>query len=73
MRDYDRLPPELRLWLAGAVLPWRPKSVRRAYEAAAARQRNKAGALRELDALQARLIARDTAQVWGRDHPQAAP
>ena len=24
MRDYDRLPPELRAWLAEAVLPWRP-------------------------------------------------
>ena len=22
MRDFDRLPPELRAWLAGAVLPW---------------------------------------------------
>ncbi len=37
MREYDRLPPELRAWLASAALPWRPRSVQRAYERAVAR------------------------------------
>lgn len=26
MRAYDRLPPELRAWMARAALPWSPKS-----------------------------------------------
>lgn len=26
MLAYDRLPPELRAWMAGAALPWSPKS-----------------------------------------------
>jgi hypothetical protein len=31
MRAYDALPADLRQWLAGAVLPWSPASVRRAW------------------------------------------
>lgn len=69
MRDFDRLPPELRAWLAEAVLPWRPRSVRRAFERAVARTRDRARALAELDRLQDRLVARDAPRVWGRDHP----
>ncbi|MDC0608158.1 DUF6525 family protein, partial [Amylibacter sp.] len=30
--DYDRLPRELRAWVANAELPWRPRSVLKAYE-----------------------------------------
>ena len=72
MRDYDRLPPELRAWLAAAVLPWRPKSVRIAFERALARTRDKTRALEELDRLQYRLVARDARTVWGADHPDGA-
>lgn len=71
MREYDRLPAELRLWLAAAVLPWRPKSVRRAFDKALDRTRDTRSALAELDRLQARLIARDARAVWGGDHPDA--
>ncbi|WP_397543875.1 DUF6525 family protein [Roseovarius salis] len=69
MRDYDRLPPELRAWLAEAVLPWRPRSVRRAFDRAVARTRNRARALEELDRLQERLVAKDARAVWGDAHP----
>jgi hypothetical protein len=72
MRDFDRLPPELRAWLAAAVLPWRPRSVRRAFERAVARTRDPARALEELDRLQDRLVARDAQAVWGEDHPCAS-
>ncbi len=72
MRDYDRLPPELRAWLAEAVLPWRPRSVRRAFERAVARTRDRAGALEELDRLQDRLVAKDARAVWGEAHPHAS-
>lgn len=69
MRDFDRLPPELRAWLAAAVLPWRPRSVRQAYDRAVARTRNRARALEELDRLQDRLVAKDVREVWGHDYP----
>jgi len=72
MRDFDRLPPELRAWLASAVLPWRPRSVRRAFERAVARTRNRAHALEELDRLQERLVAEDARAVWGDAHPDAS-
>jgi hypothetical protein len=71
MQEYDRLPPELRGWLAGAVLPWGPRSVARAYRRALARSRDQAGALAELDRIERRLVARDAGKVWGAGHPSA--
>lgn len=75
MREFDRLPPDLRAWLAAATLPWRPRSVRRAYDKALAETGDRTRALLRLTALQGRLVARDAAVVWGPDHPaaQAAP
>ena len=72
MREYDRLPAELRAWLATAVLPWRPVSVRRAFARALARTGDRARALAELDRLQARRIGEDAARIWGPAHPAAA-
>ncbi len=69
MRDFDRLPPELRAWVAAAVLPWRPRSVRRAFDKALAETGDRGFALSRLTALQGRLVARDAATVWGPDHP----
>lgn len=71
MHEFDRLPAELRAWLASAVLPWRPRSVRRAFNSAFARTRNKESALAELDRLQERLVAKDARKIWGNDHPDA--
>lgn len=34
MADYDRLPPDLRAWLAQAVLPWSPRSALRVWRRA---------------------------------------
>ncbi len=73
MREFDRMPPDLRAWLARAILPWRPKSALRAYHRAVARTRDPARALEELDRLQARLVARDARRIWGPHHPCAAP
>ena len=73
MRDFDGLPAELRAWLAAAILPWSPRSVRRAYARASARTGCAASALLELDLMQARLVARDARKVWGEDHPGAGP
>lgn len=71
MRDYDRLPAPLRIWLASAILPWRPRSVQRTYDRALARTRDAAEAMKELDRIEARLIAKDARQIWGESHPNA--
>ena len=72
MAAYDRLPPPLRRWLAEAALPWSPWSAARAWRRATADTGGDAqAALARMDALQARRIARDAAQVWGPTHPAA--
>ena len=72
MQDFDRLPAELRAWLASAVLPWRPRSVRRAFDRAVARTRDRSRALEELDRLQERLVAKDAGKVWGQNYPHGS-
>ncbi|MEL6574899.1 MAG: DUF6525 family protein [Pseudomonadota bacterium] len=72
MREFDRLPAPLRSWLAGAMLPWRPRSVRQAFDRAMAQTADEARALELLDRLQDRLVAQDARRVWGSDHPGAA-
>ena len=70
LAEYDAF---TRAWLAAAILPWSPRSVRRAYRRAAARTGSGASALAELDRMQARLVARDSRKVWGETHPDAMP
>lgn len=72
MREFDRLPKELRLWLATAILPWRPASVRRAFARAMAQSNDPDLALDALNRLQAKLIEKDAKRVWGPDHPLAS-
>lgn len=60
MDDFDRLPPGLRRWLAGAALPWSPHSALRLWN----RLHRETGGdtvavLSRLDQAQARLLARD--------------
>ncbi|MEM6422078.1 MAG: DUF6525 family protein [Pseudomonadota bacterium] len=69
MRDFDRLPPALRVWLAGAVLPWGPRSARRAFKRALARTQDTGRALEELERRQRRLIEKDIPRIWGQGHP----
>ncbi|MEM9551449.1 MAG: DUF6525 family protein [Pseudomonadota bacterium] len=71
MREFDRLPKELRVWIASADLPWRPRSVRQSFYRALSRTGDKDRALEELDRLQERLVAKDAGVVWGQDHPNA--
>lgn len=65
MHSFDRLPPELRSWIGQAALPWSPDSVRRAFDKAMRRTRNPATALKELDQIEQRLLAKDAVPVWG--------
>ena len=71
MREFDRLPADLRIWLTSAVLPWGPRSVHRTYTKALARTESAEHALQELDRIQSRLIARYARKIWGADHPDA--
>ena len=71
MREFDRLPKELRQWIAAADLPWRPKSVRKSFDRALSQTGDRSKALDELDRLQRRLVSKDAQQVWGQNHPDA--
>ncbi len=72
MSEFDRLPAELRGWVATAILPWRPQSVRRAYDKALKQTRDASKALEELDRLQEHRISQDARRLWGEDHPYVA-
>lgn len=73
MKDYDRLPPDLRAWLAEAALPWSAQSALRLWQqhlrAARGDTRHARAAL---DRAEARAVARDAAQIWGPTHPAAS-
>lgn len=69
MREFDRLSPEVRSWLATAILPWRPKSAQRAFDRAFTRTRDKRKALEELERMQQRLVAKDVKEIWGEGYP----
>lgn len=60
MRAFDNLPSVLRQWLANAALPWRPRSVKRAYDRALAQTGDPLRALAELERLQTAKLAKDT-------------
>ncbi|WP_372571622.1 DUF6525 family protein [Ruegeria jejuensis] len=60
MREFDRLPPVLRAWITQAALPWRPRSVLRAYNKALAQTGDQSRALDELGHLEAAQIAKDS-------------
>jgi len=69
MREYDRLPRELRRWVAEAIMPWRAGSVEVAYKKALKRTGRPDLALRELDRIQRSMVAKDGRKVWGDNHP----
>ena len=68
--DYDRLPRDLRAWIANAELPWRPRSVLKAYERAFSKTGGRNKAMNELNNIQHRLVAKDTIVIWGKNHPK---
>lgn len=53
MARYDRLPAELRLWLAGAALPWSASSALRLWQRALHETRDPAAARQRLSAAEA--------------------
>ncbi|WP_026757654.1 DUF6525 family protein [Sediminimonas qiaohouensis] len=66
MAAYDRLPPELRAWLAEAALPWFPRSARRAWQRALQDYGGDTKAARErLSRIERAMLERDASKVWG--------
>ena len=59
LKDFDRLPRQLREWLRNAILPWSPKSVRRVYHRAFFITGNIDLALAELERIQDLQLAKD--------------
>ena len=69
MRAYDRLAPDLRAWVANAMLPWRAGSVESAFAKALAKTGSRSEALKALDQMQNRLLAKDGVRIWGDAYP----
>ncbi len=74
MDRYDRLPAELRRWLAGAALPWSAGSALRLWR----RLDRETGGdvarmLRRLELAERRMLARDCPRIWGAAYPLDAP
>ncbi|RMC37260.1 DUF6525 family protein [Paracoccus alkanivorans] len=72
IKQYDRLPPELRNWLAQAALPWSPVSALRLWwrflrETAG----DTVAASRRLDMAEARMLRKDAPRIWGFTPPAA--
>lgn len=66
MEHYDRLPPELRRWLAGAALPWSPQSALKLWTRFCREYGSDAQAIRlRLERAEARMLAKDAAKTWG--------
>lgn len=59
MKAYDALPQPLRLWLAGAALPWSPKSCKRIWDRARQRGLDVDDAITRLDAAEQKTLAQD--------------
>ncbi|WP_368484645.1 DUF6525 family protein [Salipiger sp. HF18] len=73
MAAYDRLPPELRLWLAEAALPWSAGSALRVWsKALRACGGDTAEARRQLSHLERRRLSEDAPRIWGTRHPISA-
>jgi hypothetical protein len=59
MRAYDRLPPDLRAWLADAARPWSPTSCLRLWSKALSEEGCPKRALDRLNRAEAAMLARD--------------
>ncbi|MGD9863975.1 MAG: DUF6525 family protein [Pseudodonghicola sp.] len=72
MSSYDQLPPELRRWLAGAALPWSARSSLRIWHRALRDGGSPEAAVARLLQIEATMLTRDAARIWGADYPLGA-
>lgn len=65
MAAYDRLPPDLRVWLAQAALPWSPRSVLRVWRSALKSCGNDSAAAQSyLSHLELIKLRKDAEKIW---------
>jgi hypothetical protein len=64
MMTYDTLPRPLRSWLAGAALPWSPKSCRRIWDRARVNGLSVGDAIAVLTEAERKTLSRDKHSVW---------
>jgi hypothetical protein len=70
MAEFDRLPQDLRQWLAAADLPWSAKSTLKLWNKALNQHGgNRAAALSYLTDCEASKIKKDAPEVWGASYP----
>ena len=72
MAAYDRLPVDLRLWLAEAALPWSAASVLRLWKRALSETGCTSAARERLAHAERKTLAREAARVWGAAYPLQA-
>ena len=68
LQEFDCLPQCLRAWIRDAALPWRPRSVKRAYNRVLSKTGDPQRALAELDRLQEYQLAKDRVTDFFLDH-----
>jgi hypothetical protein len=69
MAAYDRLPPDLRAWLAQAALPWAAPSTLRLWRRALRETGCPKAAQARLSRAEAHTLAREAREVWGKAYP----
>mgnify|MGYP001412509147 CR=1 FL=1 len=69
MAAYDRLPPDLRAWLAEAALPWSAASVLRLWQRALRETGCPKQSTARLSEAEAKTLAKDAVSVWGPAYP----
>lgn len=72
MSAYDRLPLDLRNWLAQAALPWSARSAYRLWRKLYRMYDGDIHEVRsELTRIERKRLSRDARQIWGEEHPAA--
>lgn len=70
MAEFDRLPCELRQWLAHADLPWSAKSTLRLWNKALDQHNgNRYAALEYMTHCELSKMKKDAPEVWGASYP----
>jgi Family of unknown function (DUF6525) len=69
MDEFDRLPLELRRWLANAALPWSAASALRIWRRTLKKTGDSSTAIAHLKVVEQGTLCRETTAVWGQGYP----
>ena len=71
MAEFDRLPRDLRLWLAEAQLPWSPRSVLKLWKRAMDLHGGEVdAALSHLTRCETQTLKKEAPRIWGASYPE---